>query len=452
MEQLHSLLKRQLRRYVGDNGSAPHECPAFLEAVNQAYRQFDDDRAMLERTLELSSNELLQANSEMRAVFQALPDLFFRLDAEGMILDYKVGSSRDQYIPREKLLGKRIQDFPVGKVATQFQSAIATVLTKKTMTSFEYAMQLQGGEQYYEARLLPFVNDQIIAIVRNISERKLMQNQLAQAQKMESIGQLAAGIAHEINTPTQYVGDNVRFLRDVFADLHKLLVPVRQLFPEARSSGWNAPALAEAEQLASQIDIDYIVEEIPPAIQQSLEGIERIAKIVRSIKEFAHPDTGQKSAVDLNKAIESTITVARNEWKYVADLETDYDPDLPLVLCLPGDINQVVLNLIVNAAHAIADANGHASDKKGLIHVGTKRNDPWVDIRVSDNGTGIPDAIRARIFDPFFTTKEVGRGTGQGLAIAHTVVVEKHGGTINFETEAGKGTTFIVRLPQSSTY
>ena len=172
-----------------------------------------------------------------------------------------------------------------------------------------------------------------------------------------------------------------------------------------------------------------------------------MAKIVRSMKEFSHPGGEEKQAVDFNRAVESTLTVSRNEWKYVAETITELDPDLPLVHCLPADCNQVILNLIVNAAHAIADKMEKEGGEKGTIAVGTRRDGEWIELRVTDTGTGIPEPIRPKIFDPFFTTKAVGRGTGQGLAIAHSIVTEKHGGMITFETETGRGTTFIVRLP-----
>jgi signal transduction histidine kinase len=288
----------------------------------------------------------------------------------------------------------------------------------------------------------------LLLLGTDFTERKKLESQLSHAQKMESIGQLAAGIAHEINTPIQYVGDNTRFVQQSFIDMSKLRESYEKLHT-AVANGEDARALIEEiVALRREIDIEYVVQEIPRAIKESLDGIERVADIVRSMKDFAHPDTGSKALTDLNKNIETTLKVARNEWKYVAEMETDLDPSLPMVACFPGEINQVILNLIVNAAHAIADVVGDGASGKGRIRVSSHRVDPWVEIRVSDTGTGIPEAIRSRIFDPFFTTKEVGRGTGQGLAIAHTVIVEKHGGTINFETEMGRGTRFIIRLPQ----
>jgi signal transduction histidine kinase len=186
--------------------------------------------------------------------------------------------------------------------------------------------------------------------------------------------------------------------------------------------------------------------EIPKALEQSLDGVRRVATIVRSMKEFSHVDrNSQKASADLNKALESTLIVARNELKYVADVETNYG-DIPAVFCHLGDLNQVFLNLLINAAHAIGDAV-KGTTKKGRIGVTTRRDGDSIEVSVSDTGTGIPETVRDKIFDPFFTTKEVGKGTGQGLALARAVVVEKHGGTLTFETEMGKGTTFCIRLP-----
>ena len=198
---------------------------------------------------------------------------------------------------------------------------------------------------------------------------------------------------------------------------------------------------------ARRPNLDYLLAEIPKAVQQSLEGIGRVASIVRAMKEFSHPGTGQKSAVDLNHAIECTITVARNEWKYVAEVVTDFDPHLPPVPCLAGEFNQVILNLIINATHTIADVVGDGSQGKGTITIRTRHAGQWAEIQVRDTGAGIPENIRNRIFEPFFTTKGVGKGTGQGLAISRSVIVDKHGGTLGFETQVGQGTTFTLRLP-----
>jgi PAS domain S-box-containing protein len=280
-----------------------------------------------------------------------------------------------------------------------------------------------------------------------ITESKWLRSQLLQAQKLESVGQLAAGIAHEINTPTQYIGDNVRFLKGSFQNLKNLLASYDRLLTVAQAGAVPGEVVAAVAVAVAEADAGYLLEEIPKAIEQTLEGVDRVAQLVSAMKEFSHPGSKEKTALDLNHAIQSTITVARNEWKYVADVETDFDPSLPLIACQPGEFNQVILNLIVNAAHAIADVVAKGGPEKGKITVQTRNFPDWAEVRIRDTGSGIPEKVRARIFDPFFTTKEVGKGTGQGLAIAHSVVVDKHGGSIHFETEEGKGTTFIVRLP-----
>ena len=297
--------------------------------------------------------------------------------------------------------------------------------------------QLTAGQEALRASYAHGLAEAIDEHEQRLREQEAARQQLLQAQKLESIGQLAAGIAHEINTPTQFIGDNLRFLADAFADLQSLWDAVGRL-----------PAAAAS--IPETLDLPYLLEEVPRAIAQSLEGVERVANIVRSMKEFSHPGSDEMQPVDLNRALASTLTVCRNEWKYVADAVTDFDPQLPLVNCLPGACNQVFLNLIINAAHAIADKQRQGADDKGLIAIRTRSEGEWVEIRVSDTGTGISEQFRAKVFDPFFTTKEVGRGTGQGLAIARSVVVDKHGGTLTFETETGRGATFIVRLPVTS--
>ncbi|MBI5725827.1 MAG: response regulator [Planctomycetes bacterium] len=291
------------------------------------------------------------------------------------------------------------------------------------------------------------------ATVRDITEQKLAEDhgkhleiELRHAQKMESIGQLASGIAHEINTPMQYVGDNTRFLQKSFDDLNKLLAAYATAVGEVRKE-CNPKLVAELNQVVKKVDVGFLSQEIPAAIQQSLEGIERVTRIVRAMRDMAHPETAEKTLTDINRIIESTAIISRYEWKYVADMDMQLDHSLPPVPCLPGDFSQVILNLIVNAAHAIGDVVGDGSKGKGTITIKTELKGEILEIAVKDTGTGISEENRQRIFEPFFTTKPVGKGTGQGLAICRNVIVKKLGGTMNFETETGKGTSFIIRLP-----
>jgi PAS domain S-box-containing protein len=282
-----------------------------------------------------------------------------------------------------------------------------------------------------------------LIVKRDISEKLHMEQQLLRAQKLEAVGQLAAGIAHEINTPTQYVGDNIRFLKDSFREILALIERLRQLGDTATD---GRILCADLGKVLQETDTDYLLAEVPTAIDQSIDGVDRVSKIVRAMKDFSHPAT-ERTPLDINRAIASTATVASNEWKYIAELQTDFDPDLPAVPVMPGDFNQVILNMIVNAAHAIGDVVGDGGHGRGTITLATRRADAHAEIRISDTGCGMTAETAARIFDPFFTTKAVGKGTGQGLAMAHTVVVVRHGGTIKVESTPGAGTTFIIRLP-----
>jgi PAS domain S-box-containing protein len=263
-----------------------------------------------------------------------------------------------------------------------------------------------------------------IAQLRDVTSRKQLEVELRHAQKLEAIGRLAGGVAHEINTPIQFIGDNVRFLSNSFEELLGIL---------------DRAAVRDD-------DIDYLAQEVPAAIRQTLEGVDRVATIVRAMKIFGHPDHGGPAAADLNQALESTITVARHELRDVAEVETDLEP-LPPVTCQIGELNQVFLNLLVNAAHAVGDARDAADgDYQGRITVRSRPDGDFVVIQIADTGTGIPPEAQDRIFEPFFTTKEVGRGTGQGLSLAR-VVVDRHGGQITFDTTQGRGTTFTIRMP-----
>lgn len=308
------------------------------------------------------------------------------------------------------------------------------------------------GERIFRALTSPVYDSDnnltaVVQILEDITEKLAVERELRQAQKLEAIGQLAAGIAHEINTPMQYLGDNIHFLEDAFGELLGLYEQFGSLLQVAKTLQPGGEILAKLESSIHQAELPYLFEEIPQTIRQSLDGVERVGKIVRAMREFSHPGSEDKVAVDINYALENTLIVSRNQWKYVADVETDFAPALPQLRCLPGEINQVFLNIIINAAHAIDDVTDGGSKGKGCIRISTSVHDQWMEIRIVDTGGGIPEAVQHRIFDPFFTTKEIGKGTGQGLAIARSVVVDKHQGGISFTTEAGKGTAFVVRLP-----
>ncbi len=347
-----------------------------------------------------------------------------------------------------------------GKIA----AALDHLMKGRPMQGLQYRLRHRDGRWLHfesTASLIAGTEDgepQALIVARDRTEhveferRRLeMEAQLRQAQKLEAIGQLAAGIAHEINTPIQYIGDNATFLRDsfeaVFSHLTRALAHLSSIRSAGGPAGENAArALGELQSA----DLGYLEAEIPSALQQTLDGVARISRIVNAMKDFSHPGSDAKLPTDLQRAIESTVTVSRNEWKYVANLAERFDPELPPVPCFPDEINQVVLNLIINAAHAIETARAHRPPGwMGTITVTTARKGDEAEVSVGDDGTGIPDGIRDRIFEPFFTTKPVGKGTGQGLAMAYKVVVDQHGGRIEVDTAPGQGSTFRLFLPLS---
>jgi PAS domain S-box-containing protein len=281
---------------------------------------------------------------------------------------------------------------------------------------------------------------------RREDAQNMMEVRMRQAQKMEAIGQLAAGIAHEINNPIQFIGNNTTFLKSTFEDMSRLIAAQRNALTKAGV----AVDTSEADEIMKQIDYEYLQGEVPSAISQSLDGIRRVSDIVRAMKDFSHPGTKNRQRTDLNKAVNDSVLVARNEWKYNSEVETELAPDLPHAMCLAGELNQVILNIIVNAAHAINEAVAKNLRKKGIIKIKTEADQNEVRIVITDNGAGVPKAIQNRIFEPFFTTKEVGKGTGQGLAIAYDVVVRKHEGRLTFKSVENEGTAFTIAIPINS--
>jgi PAS domain S-box-containing protein len=404
--------------------------------------------------LKRSETALRAAEQKYRSIYDEAPVGIFSLRADGFLI--QVNPTMAQflgYASPEEMYSLVTGPLWASAVSQQIHGEFLKMINRDGyVKAFELEVLRKDGGRIWISSSVRAKYDGLTIVgysgmFEDITERRNLREQLLQAQKLESVGQLAAGIAHEINTPVQYIGDNVRFLRDSFDSLVALNGTYAELLARACDQTLNPELLRKVSAAVQEADVEYILEEIPKAFTQTLEGVSRVAGLVGAMKEFSHPGTGEKVPFDLNRAIESTVTVTRNEWKYLAEMRLSLEAGLPLVSCLPGAFNQVIVNLIVNAVHAIADAIDAGDVAKGLISIQTRSLGESVEIRIQDNGGGIPETIRTRIFDPFFTTKEIGKGTGQGLAIARSVVVDKHQGSIDIETEIGLGTTFIIRLP-----
>jgi PAS domain S-box-containing protein len=419
----------------------------------------DHERYLIEHAIELSSKEMQDLNTKLEAerdkfesVFQSAPSGMSILHPEGHILDINTAAEGILNIHRKELIGQHLCDFVEDEEEIRAKKIFESLVTGKIASSqTQLKLRRKNSDSILAEMNCTAVMDDasktkfIVAVIDDVTEKSHMELELRHSQKLESVGRLAAGIAHEINTPIQFVGDNVSFLSSAFQGLLALCKAYQDLLKMAANSPLSDAGVAQQKCVEELADLDYIRETVPTAIAATIDGVGRVAKIVQSMKAFAHPDRGERSMSDINMALRNTLTVATNELKYVAVVETEFG-DIPAVSCFLSDLNQVFLNLLVNAAHAIADVV-EKTDKRGVIRVRTFQEKSDVVVAISDTGTGIPEAVCGKIFDPFFTTKGVGKGTGQGLALARSVVVEQHGGTLTFETEMGKGTTFFIRIP-----
>jgi PAS domain S-box-containing protein len=356
----------------------------------------------------------------------------------------QLGSVAELIGRREDQLARRS---PLGPALGELESVV--LASGEPVNDRTLTVTSGDRQRTFLVSLLPYREDTritgVIGIGADVSQVTELERQLAQASRLESIGQLAAGIAHEINTPVQYVSDNTRFVADTFADVLTGLAELADLAnghePDA------AQVRARLRDALERLDLAFVKEEVPSALTQSMEGLERVGDIVRAMKDFSHPGH-RRGDVDLNRVVETTAQVTRNEWKYQAVLDLELDPDLGTVNCFEGEVKQVLLNLVVNAAQAIAERRRRGGDDAvGRITIRTGRVDDEVHVSVQDDGIGMDESVRERVFDPFFTTKPVGQGTGQGLSLAHDIVVRRHGGRLEVASTPGRGSTFTVCLP-----
>lgn len=394
--------------------------------------------------LKQKMDTLTHQTTELNTILDTAASAIITIDRTGNVTNFNKAAEQIFGYDHDELIGRNVNCLMPDTITAEhdgylhryLQTGHTTIIGKRR----EVEARRKNGKLFPALlRVNPMYIDDAIyfsGVIDDISDTKMLQNQLIQAQKLEAIGQLASGVAHEINTPIQYIGDNLSALHQNFIDVLAYHQAIAGLIPET--------LCPQADKLAQDHDIAFILEDSPHAIRQSLEGVERVAEIVKAMKTFSHMESARnKQAVNLHEALNSALTISRNSYKYVAKVETDYADDVDFVECYANELNQVFLNLIVNAAHAIEESRNEA----GLIRVTTRKTGDQIKIQIQDNGAGIPKPIQDKVFNLFFTTKPVGKGTGQGLSLAHRIIVEKHQGKLYFESEPGVGTTFHILLP-----
>lgn len=394
--------------------------------------------------LKQKMDSLKYQTSQLNTILNTAASAIITIDKTGTVLNFNQAAEHIFGYSVDEIIGKNVSSLMPANIAAEHDGYLQRYLDTKIPTIIgkrrEVEAQRKNGEIFPAfLRVNPMIIDDELffsGVIDDISETKTLQAQLGQAQKLEAIGQLASGVAHEINTPIQYIGDNLSALCDNFADIMAYQKALNDLADEALKP--------QLQALADRYDLTFILEDSPKAIKQALEGVERVAEIVKAMKTFSHVEQSQtKQAINLHEALKSALTISRNSYKYVAEIETDFSAEVGSIECYASELNQVFLNLIINAAHAIEEKRAGM----GLIRIVTRKQDEMVEILIQDNGVGIPVEIQERVFNLFFTTKEIGKGTGQGLSLSHSIVVEKHHGKLFFESNAGVGTTFHIQLP-----
>lgn len=467
MQQLHRQPAEETMIDDLDNNDAPKilcggaELTSSEDLLGQAM-QIEAPDDIQSRFMELfheQNRRKYEVTQRLKTILDTVVEGILIVDSTGLIQDFNKSAETILRANDTELLGTSVDIIFIDRKMTVRHRLLNRCINISSGTlKYDYtetmAQRFDGDSFPMEIIVSPanFAGERsFLYIFRDITRRKMAeQNQkkleedLREALKLEAIGHLAGGIAHEINTPSQYIRDNLKFLNDSYGALSRVLGLAMQTLWKNRA---HLPANT-FEDFAKQMrnsDLEFLLEEIPHATQQSLEGINQVARIVLSMKEFSHPGGQEKTTTDINRILSNVVVISRNEWKHYAELIEKLDPEIPHIPCHINEINQVFLNLIINAVHAIQEAG--RSPAEGEIKVKTTSLDDSILISISDNGTGIAKENRSKIFNPFFTTKEVGKGTGQGLSITHDIVTVRHGGRIWFETELGKGTTFHVLLP-----
>ncbi|MBN1501209.1 MAG: PAS domain S-box protein [Spirochaetes bacterium] len=428
----------------------------YCPQINQLAVIINDvTESKLHESIQIKNRDkILQAHQEITNILESIDSIIIGVNTQDIITHWSRKAGETFGISSEDIIGKKITNSNIKWDWMQIYEGISLCLTEDkayALNDINFSNNT-GDSGILGITINPIRNEKVeiigfLIFGKDITEKKQMEAQYYQDQKLISIGELASGIAHEINTPTQYVNNNTHFLLDAFNDFSEIINSINEI---STTDDYNklSENLQNLKTLITEKDIEYLSSEIPVAINQSLEGLKRISEIVSSMKSFSHPETDKMIFTDVNKSINDTITITRNEWKYDSELITHFDENLPEIASVPAVLNQVFINIIVNASQAIKEAINKKIIKRGEIKIKTAlKTHSLIEIIITDNGIGMKDEISRRIFDPFFTTKDVGKGTGQGLAIAYSAIVKKHKGTIQVKSIFEKGTSFIICLP-----
>ena len=395
--------------------------------------------------------ELVAVHENAEALIRSIKSALVCLDENRIIKRWNTVATELFGLSAADVEGKDLLELPIDWVE---RDTAKTLFTQHQSDGQSHEISFTdniGQTRTLDVRICSIVDDSTstsrLILANDITNQKSLQNQLDQAQRLEAVGQLAAGVAHEINTPMQYIGDNVRYVNKTLSKMQDLFDMVQAALDESVTDETLLETRKNLQEDFKLRKVKSNLRQIPEALTDSIAGVENVSRIVAAMKEFSHPGGSDKSRVDLKHILESTITVARNEWKYVADIETEFDEELPAILAFPSELNQAFLNVVVNASHAISDRVESGDYFKGKITISTRRDRDNALVIIKDTGGGVPNELREKIFEPFFTTKKVGKGTGQGLAIAHNVIVNKHEGRLYLDVEEGVGSTFTFELP-----
>ena len=445
-QEMEIITAKGRRVWVRTTGDAVRDEQGEITQVHGAFQD-----VTVRKQAELALGHTLQ---ELAHLVAAIPSLLISLDRKQNVVRWNQKAEELFGLHSKVVLGRSLRDCPVPWEWEMVSQALEECeRTGSPIRVDDVPFTQRGGEPGFlgiSVSMIPHDDDDhrgFLLLGRDITRTRLLENQLLQAQKMESLGHLAAGIAHEINTPIQFVGSNLSFLRDSCENIKQMLQHYSNFLEAGRNLAELAVPVETVERYKADIDLDFLLREIGASLEEVQVGVDRVAGIVRSMRMLSHPGKQGKAAVDLNGILESVVILSRNEWKRHVAIETNFQQDLPMVVCMAAEISQAVLNLLVNAVQAVAEQVESGRIAQGRIGIASRQDGDWVEIRIEDNGGGIAPEHQPRIFDPFFTTKDVGKGTGQGLAIAHAVIVGKHGGAITFTSDPGIGTVFIVRLP-----